>query len=99
MNDILNILTKEEKAFIKQHGIDSSDIYGARGKIIKVYHEEAKMHGCSYVVANPCPYGHRLKDRSGTCIVCKPLGIAFRREKAEAVWFTLLIVASTLRWE
>ena len=82
MSDILSILTKEEKEFIKHHGIDPSDIYDARGKIIKVYHEEAKKYGCSYVITNPCPYGHRLKDRSGHCIQCRPLGIAIRKRES-----------------
>lgn len=82
MNDILSILTKEEIEFVKRHGIAPSDIYDARGKIIKVYHEEAEMHGCSYVIANPCPYGHRLKDRSGHCIQCRPMNIAIRKRES-----------------
>lgn len=82
MSDILSVLTKEEKEFIRCHGIAPSDIYDARGKIIKVYHEEAKMLGCNYVVTNPCPYGHRLKDRSGHCIQCRPLGIAIRKRES-----------------
>ena len=82
MSDILSILTKEEKEFIRHHGIAPSDIYDARGKIIKVYHEEAKVRSCSYVVTNPCPYGHRLKDRSGHCIQCRPLGIAIRKRES-----------------
>ena len=82
MNIILSILTEKEREFIQHHGIAPSDIYDARGKIIKVYHEEAKRQGCSYVVANPCPYGHRLKDRSGHCIECRPAGIAVRKRES-----------------
>lgn len=82
MADILSILTNEEKEFIRHHGIDPSDIYDARGQIIKEYHKNAKNQGCSFVVANPCPYGHRLKDRTGHCIECRPLGIAIRKRES-----------------
>ena len=75
MENILSILTKDEKEFISRHGIAPSDIYDGRGEIIKVYHDNAKKSGCSFVLANPCPYGHRLKDRSGHCIICRPFGI------------------------
>ena len=82
MSDILSILTKDEKEFIKHHGISPSDIYDARGEIVKVYHDKAKDQGCGFVIANPCPYGHRLKDRSGHCIVCRPFGIAIRKRES-----------------
>ena len=76
--NIKSILTKEEKEFIKHHGISLSEIYDARGKIAKVYHDEAKAMGCKYVI-NSCIYGHRLKTRSGHCIQCRPANIAFQK--------------------
>lgn len=79
MDSILNILTVKEKEFLKKHGIAPSDIYDARGEIIKVYHDKAKKQGYNFVVANPCPYGHRLRDRSGHCIQCSPFNIAIRK--------------------
>ena len=82
MESILRILTKDEKEFINHHGIAPSDIYDGRGEIIKVYHDNAKRQGCSFVLANPCPYGHRLKDRSGHCIQCRPFGIAIRKRES-----------------
>lgn len=82
MENILSILTKDEKEFISRHGIAPSDIYDGRGEIIKVYHDNAKKSGCSFVLANPCPYGHRLKDRSGHCIICRPFGIAIRKRES-----------------
>lgn len=86
MSDILSILTKDEIDFINHHGIHPSDIYDGRGEIIRVYHDKARERGCSYVIANPCPNGHRLKDRSGHCIVCRPFGIAIRsRESGSGV--------------
>jgi len=84
MENILSILTKDEKEFIKHHGISPSDFYDGRGEIIKVYHAKAKERDCRFVIANPCPYGHRLKDRSGHCIVCRPLGIAIRKRESDA---------------
>lgn len=82
MNSILRILTKEEKEFIKHHNIDASEFYDARGEIMRVYHDKAKSLGCGFVIGNPCPYGHRLKDRSGHCIVCRPFVIA--RQKRDS---------------
>ena len=82
MSDVLSILTKDEKEFISHHGIQPSDIYDGRGEIIRVYHDKAKERGCQFVIANPCPNGHRLKDRSGHCIVCRPMGIAIRKMQA-----------------
>ena len=55
MNNILSFLTEKEREFIQHHGIAPSDIYDARGKIIKVYHEEAKRQGCYFLEAEEVP--------------------------------------------
>ncbi len=81
MDSILRILTKEEKEFINHHDIAPSEIYDGRGELVRVYHDKAKELGCRFVLANPCPYGHRLKDRTGHCIVCRPFGIAIRKRE------------------
>jgi len=83
MDSILSILTKEEKEFINHHGISPSDIYDARGQIVKVYHDIAKAHGCRFVV-NSCIYGHRLKDRNGHCIVCHPKYITYQKRETNS---------------
>jgi hypothetical protein len=70
--DILSILTKEEKDFLKKYNLSPTDFYDARGESVTVYHDKAKAAGCQFVI-NSCQYGHRLKDRSGHCIVCKPV--------------------------
>ena len=80
MSDILSILTKDEKDFIEKYGISPSDIYDARGEIVKVYHDKAKALGCKFVV-NSCMYGHRLKDRNGHCIVCHPKYITYQKRE------------------
>lgn len=80
MDSILGILTRDEKDFIKHHGISPSDIYDARGMTTKEYHDKAKAHGCPFVI-NYCKYGHRLKTRNGHCIVCHPDKIAFQKRE------------------
>ncbi len=80
--DVKRILTKEEKEFIKQHGLALSEIYDARGKTVTEYHDEAKACGCLWVI-NSCRMGHRLKTRSGHCIQCDHKRIVFQRRYSE----------------
>lgn len=82
MSDISSILTNEEKAFIKQHGLSLSDFYDARGLLVKDYYAKAKAQGCHFVI-NSCQYGHRLKDRHGHCIICNPATIAFSKREID----------------
>ena len=83
MSDIFSILTKGEKEFVSHHGIQPSDIYDGRGEIIRVYHDKAKERDRQFVIANPCPNGHRLKDRHGHCIVCNPARISFTKRESD----------------
>ena len=78
MNNILNILTNEEKEFINHHGISPTDIYDARGEITKEFHANANKLGCHFVI-NYGQCGHRLKTRSGHCIMCRPANISFQK--------------------
>ncbi len=79
MSKISDILTKEEKEFIKSQGLDVSDFFDARGMGgPKKYHDLAKAKGCRFVISNSCNYGHRLKSRSGRCIICNTANIAFQ---------------------
>lgn len=82
MDNILSILTDEEKSFISQHGIDLSDIYDARGENYKEYHGKAKAHDCHFVIYNKCHNGHRLRTRSGHCIMCRPVNITFQNRES-----------------
>lgn len=81
MNDIDKILTKEEKDFITAHGLSTNDFYDARGLRYKEVREIAKEHDCRFVIYNYCNNGHRLKTRSGHCIVCRPANIAFQNRE------------------
>jgi hypothetical protein len=81
--DIKRLLSKEEKQFIKQHGLALSEIYDARGLTSTVYHERAKELGCLWVI-NSCYKGHRLKTRSGHCIECDPKRIVYQRRYSES---------------
>jgi len=79
MSNINDILTAEEKAFIKTQGLDFSDFFDARGMGgPKKYHDLAKSKGCRFVISNYCNEGHRLKTRSGHCIMCDTSDIAFQ---------------------
>ena len=82
MDSILNILTDEEKAFIKEYNLSTSDFYDARGETISVYHDKAKALGCHFVISQ-CQYGHRLKDRSGHCIICNTANISFQKRETK----------------
>lgn len=80
MENVNDILTSEEKAFIKAQGLDISDFYDARGLGgPKIYHDKAKAHNCHFVISNKCNNGHRLKTRSGGCIMCRTANISFQK--------------------
>lgn len=81
MDNIQNILTNEEKAFIKEQGLSFTDFYDARGETQKEYHDKAKVSGCDFVV-NVGQCGHRLKTRSGHCIICNTARIAFQKRNS-----------------
>lgn len=83
MSDILSVLTDEEKNFIKKYDISPSDIYDARGEYYKDYHDNAKKNGCHFVIYNYCQRGHRLKTRSGHCIICRPRYITYQQRETK----------------
>lgn len=93
MATIHNILTKEEKLFVKNHNLDEADFYDARNdSSVKVYHDKAKQNGCHFVIYRESTCGHRLKTRSGHCIICNPARIAF--QKRETIKGVLYIATS-----
>lgn len=81
--DIKRILTREERDFIRQHDLNLSEIYDARGETSTVYHDKAKALGCLWVI-HSCYRGHRLKSRSGHCIQCRPSVISFQKRYSES---------------
>lgn len=79
----INEFNKEEKNFMIKHRLFANDFYDARGESKNEYHENAKNHGCNFVVHNCCHNGHRLKTRSGGhCIMCNPAYIAFQKRSS-----------------
>ena len=75
-----DVLTEEEKIFIKSQNLETSDFFDARGLGgPKKYHDLAKENGCRFVISNACDNGHRLKTRSGHCIICNSATIAFQK--------------------
>lgn len=81
--DILSILTNEEKEFLKKHNLSPKDFYYAVGEPVTVYHDKAKKAGCLFVI-NSCQHGHRLKTRSGHCIVCNSKYLSFQKRESGA---------------
>lgn len=72
--------SKEEKAFMAKYGIDESQIFDGRGKTKKECHDLAKVGGFDYYYARPCMNGgHRIKTRSGHCVVCNPANMTFQK--------------------
>ena len=93
MNNINSIFTAEEKAFIKAQGLDASDFIDVRGMGgPKNYHDTVKAKGYMYVISNYCTQGHRLKTRSGRCIICDTRNIAF--QKRDSIGGTIYIAVS-----
>ncbi len=75
----MNIFTKEEIEFINKYGLKAYEFYDARGEKKYDYHKHAKDCDCPYVIGNYCHRGHRLKTRSGNCIMCDPRVITFQK--------------------
>lgn len=82
MDNILNILTDEEKTFINHHGIEPTDIYDARGENSTQFYKNAKCNDCHYVI-NSCFCGFRLKDRHNHCLKCNPASVAFVKREID----------------
>jgi hypothetical protein len=72
-------LSKTEKSFLKQHKIPESMVFNALGLRKKEYAE--LMRGGTFLVAitdTPCKSaGHRLRVRSGHCVICNPAYLAY----------------------
>jgi len=93
MNNVNEILTTEEKAFIKSQGLSISDFMDVRGLGgPKKYHDIVKAKGCHFVISNNCTYGHRLKSRSGRCIICDTRNIVF--QKRDSIGGTIYVAVS-----
>ncbi len=79
MNNINNILTTAEKAFIKNHNLSYDDFYDGRFEKSQIQrHDNAKKCGCNFVIGPKCHNGHRLKTRNGHCIECDSRRIIYK---------------------
>ncbi|MDX0442480.1 hypothetical protein GOD94_27740 [Sinorhizobium medicae] len=65
------MLTKSELLFLKTRGLDTNDVFDAKGRSIKDVRNEAKDLGKMLVLGVPCGSGgHRLRTRHGHCVQC-----------------------------
>lgn len=80
MSDFFNPerLTAEERSFLSEHGIDSSELFDAREFNATGWGDRARRLGLQYGVGITCKNGHRLRARSGHCIVCRPMNIRYQ---------------------
>jgi hypothetical protein len=75
-----SILTKEEKDFLLDQGLQYSDVFDARG--MRRSDAQGKMRdlGKGFMLGSKCnAAGHRLRTRAGHCIQCDTSKIAYER--------------------
>jgi hypothetical protein len=66
------MLTSQETAFLKAHGLAAKDVYDGRGEATHERAENARAAGKSIVLATDCMRGHRLRTLHGHCVQCEP---------------------------
>ena len=90
-------LSKEQKAFLAEHGIPLSKIFNATGMSSSRY--KLIMKDGDFLVAygvTPCSRGgHTLRTRSGHCVQCNTKHIAYIRRHSEPGYVYLLHSKST----
>jgi hypothetical protein len=74
-------LTKSQKEFLKNHGIDLDKVFDATRYTQRTYRDLMKEGG--FVVAagvTKCSQGHdSLRTRSGHCVMCNPASLSFQK--------------------
>lgn len=70
-------LTAEEVRFLRQHNIELNVVADARRYAATGWDQAAREIGVHFAVGVECKRGHRLRVRSGHCIVCKPASIKY----------------------
>ena len=78
--------------FIRKHKLNELDFFDAKGRTAADCRSEMKSKNKIFVYnTTPCSKGgHKIRDRSGHCIVCKPAGIAFNRRHTTTATIYLL---------
>jgi hypothetical protein len=66
------MLTTQESAFLRAHGLAAKDVYDGRGEPTHERAASARAAGKSIVLATDCMRGHRLRSLHGHCVQCDP---------------------------
>lgn len=76
-------LTAEERTFLRHHKIDEASLFDARRYSTKGWGDLARDLNLLFGVGAPCKEGHRLRARSGHCIVCSPKNIGYLKRETQ----------------
>ncbi len=68
--------TDQVVSFLKKHRIKADEIFDAEGLQRSDYQSEMKKRNKLFALnAGPCEQGHRIRNRSGHCVVCNTANI------------------------
>ncbi len=70
-------LKPDEIEFLSKYGLTQKDVYDARYSPSDLWKERMRELNKSVALGVKCKYGHRLRTRSGHCIVCDPAKFGF----------------------
>lgn len=89
-------LTNEQINFLNQHGVPLSKVFNATGMKKAQYSTIMKSIGASIAIGvTPCGgVGHTMRNRSGHCVMCTPMLLAFQKRHEEVAQ---IYVASSKR--
>lgn len=74
----------ETKLFLEKHKIIDREIIDAKGQTMYQLADLMKSENKLFAYnTTECSRGHRIRSRSGHCIVCNPAGITFSRRSLE----------------
>jgi hypothetical protein len=72
-------LSAEELTFLRHHAIDAASLFDARSYAVKGWGDEARKLDLQFGIGTSCKVGHRIRARSGHCIVCWPKNINYQK--------------------
>lgn len=76
-------LTRKERAFLRHHKIDESSLFDARRYSSKGWGNIARDLNLEFGVGATCKDGHRIRARSGHCVVCSPKNIGYMKRETQ----------------
>ncbi len=73
-------LDNETLAFMRKYRIAETDVYDAGLMPRSQWQAELKKLGKRFAYSSPCKHGgHRLRNRHGACLVCRPQSMGFEK--------------------